>query len=67
MSTLTLEFSRRRRLRVFEIVADWFGGMSDGLRIARRYHELAAMSDAELTRLGLSRYDIPQAALRVID
>jgi uncharacterized protein YjiS (DUF1127 family) len=66
MSTLTLQFPHRRRLRVLEIAADWFGGIRDGLRIGRRYQELASMSDAELAQIGLSRNNIPQAALRVI-
>lgn len=37
-------------------------GIGDGLAAARRYERLAAMSDAELARLGLAREDVPRFA-----
>jgi hypothetical protein len=67
MSTATLALPRQRRLRVVEFFADIFAGMQDGLRISRRYHELAGMTDGELARLGLARTDIARAALQSID
>lgn len=66
MSTLSLSLARPRRLRFAEIVVELFAGMRDGLRIARRYHELEAMSDAELSRLGLARKDIARVAVQSV-
>ncbi|MDQ2080687.1 DUF1127 domain-containing protein [Xanthobacteraceae bacterium Astr-EGSB] len=67
MSTATLALPRPRRLRVFEFLANVIAGMQDGLRISRRYHELAAMTDAELAGLGLTRQDIARVAIQSAD
>jgi hypothetical protein len=67
MSTATLALPRQRRLRVVEFLADVFAGMQDGLRISRRYHELAAMTDAELAGLGHTRKDIARVAVQSVD
>jgi hypothetical protein len=67
MTTATLALPRQRRLRVVEFFTDTFAGLRDGLRISRRYHELAAMTDAELARLGLARKDIARAAVQSVD
>jgi hypothetical protein len=37
-------------------------GIADGLAAAHRYDRLAAMGDAELARLGLTREDVPRFA-----
>jgi hypothetical protein len=37
-------------------------GIGEGMRAARRYERLAALSDAELARRGLSRTDLPWLA-----
>ena len=38
-------------------------GLADGLGTARRYRRLAAMSDAQLARRGLTRNDVPWFAV----
>jgi hypothetical protein len=69
MNTLALPLpgSPGRRLRLFGYVADIFGGMRDGLRLARIYNELNALSDAELARRGIKqRGDVARAALAAL-
>lgn len=47
-------------LRAFGLVVD---GVLEGREIAIRYDRLSAMSNAELAGLGLTRADIPRAAV----
>jgi hypothetical protein len=67
MTTATLALPRTRRPRFVEFVIEFFAGVQDGLRIARRYHELDAMTADELAELGLTRKDIARAAVRSVD
>ena len=43
--------------------ADFCAGARQGRDIAGRYHDLARRSNPDLERLGLTRSDVPQAAL----
>jgi hypothetical protein len=38
-------------------------GIAEGVAAARRYERLVAMSEGELERLGLSREEVPWAAM----
>jgi hypothetical protein len=38
-------------------------GLADGLEAAHRYERLAASSDGELARLGITREDVPWFAM----
>jgi uncharacterized protein YjiS (DUF1127 family) len=53
-----------RRFSILGFLNDLADGLHEGLRLARRYDTLTAMSDTDLARLGLRREDIPQATLR---
>jgi uncharacterized protein YjiS (DUF1127 family) len=69
MTTLSLPFpsgrgTGTRRFSILRFLNDFADGMRHGLELARRYDTLTAMSDTELTRIGLRRRDIPQAILR---
>ena len=69
MTSLTLPFrpgrkDRSPRFPVAGFLNDLADGLREGLRLARRYDSLTALSEAELARLGLRREDIPQAILR---
>ena len=44
--------------------ADFCAGVRQGRDIEGRYHDLARRSTPDLERLGLTRSDVPQAALR---
>jgi hypothetical protein len=44
--------------------ADFFAGARQGQDIAARYKELSRKSTPELTKLGLTRSEIPRAALK---
>ena len=46
-----------------ETLSKTWQGLQDGLRAARTYQRLNAMSDAELARRGLSREEILRAAM----
>jgi hypothetical protein len=67
MTTATLALPRTHHPRFVESCLDFFAGIQDGLRIARRYHELEAMTADELAELGLTRKDIARAAVRSVD
>lgn len=69
MNTLVLPLPGRkaRRSGLFGWVANVFAGVRDGLRLARHYQELSALSDAELARKGLARKDIVRAAMAALD
>ena len=69
MTTLTLPFpsgrgAGTRRFSILRFLSDCADGIRHGIELANRYDTLAAMSDAELARIGLRREDIPQATLR---
>lgn len=49
--------------RVVELAMDVLEGIDEGRKIAYRYERLSRLSNAELARLGLTRYDIPRAAV----
>jgi hypothetical protein len=53
----------RRRSNVTTLALQMVVGVRDGLRMLRRYKELAHKSDAELARLGLKREDLPHVAV----
>jgi hypothetical protein len=63
---LPLPAKRHRRLRLLGFATDVLGGVSDGLRAARRYKMLSDLSDAELKRRGLEREDIARAAVQSV-
>ena len=64
MTTTTLPLvSERRRFGFGGVITAFFEGIVEGREIASRYDHLRHMSDAELARLGLTRYDIPRAAV----
>jgi hypothetical protein len=46
-----------------QFLVDLFTGIQDGREIAVRYHALARLSPAELASRGLTRQDVPHAAL----
>jgi len=66
MNALAFTLSLPRRSRVVTMFTEWFAGIQDGLRIARRYEQLRAMSDAELAAIGLARHEIAAAAVRSV-
>jgi hypothetical protein len=45
---------------------EFSSGIEEARAMALRYQTLAALSDRELTALGLKRQDIPRAALGVL-
>jgi hypothetical protein len=49
-----------RLLHAFGLLVD---GVLEARAIARRYEQLSNMSNAELARLGLTRADVPGAAV----
>jgi uncharacterized protein YjiS (DUF1127 family) len=52
-----------RPIRAFRLLADFIGGVIEAREIEQRYHQLTRLSNAELARLGLTRQDIPRAAV----
>jgi uncharacterized protein YjiS (DUF1127 family) len=52
-----------RPMRAFQLLADFIGGVIEAREIEQRYHQLTGLSNAELARLGLTRQDIPRAAV----
>jgi hypothetical protein len=49
--------------RILQLAVDMVEGIDEGRKIAWRYEKLSRLSNRELARLGLTRYDIPRAAL----
>jgi uncharacterized protein YjiS (DUF1127 family) len=47
----------------FRFLADLVSGVMEAREIEQRYHQLTRLSNAELARLGLTRQDIPRAAV----
>jgi uncharacterized protein YjiS (DUF1127 family) len=56
--------SRLRPGRVFGAVGRVLAGIREGQDIWRRYEALSELSDGQLARRGLTRDQIPQAAVR---
>jgi hypothetical protein len=52
--------------RIVQVAVDVVEGINEGRKMAWRYEKLSRMSNAELARLGLTRYDIPRAAVNGI-
>ena len=52
--------------RLVRLAVDVFEGIMEGRDIAYRYERLSRLSNAELARLGLTRLDIPRAAVNGI-
>ena len=52
--------------RLVRLAVDVFEGIMEGRAIAYRYERLSRLSNAELARLGLTRLDIPRAAVNGI-
>jgi hypothetical protein len=67
MNSLTLPFPSGRGTRrtggIMRFLSGLVGGIRDGLALADRYDRLSRMSDAELAQRGLSRVELPRAAL----
>jgi hypothetical protein len=53
----------RRPFGLFTLLSDVVEGVLEAREIATRYDRLQRMSNVELARLGLSRQDIPAAAV----
>ena len=49
-----------------EIAVAFFEGIVEGRDIATRYARLSRLSNSELARLGLTRQDLPRAAVNGI-
>ena len=65
MSTLTLRNPTPNWFdAILSTVANILGGIVEGHDISARYRALSRLSDAELRRLGLTREELPQAAVR---
>jgi uncharacterized protein YjiS (DUF1127 family) len=69
MNTLAISIpgGRDRGSRLLAFLANLFGGLRDGLRLARHYRELSELSDAQLARRGLKRCDIARAAVAMTE
>ena len=52
--------------RIVQVAVDVVEGINEGRKMAWRYEQLSRLSNAELARLGLTRYDIPRAAVNGI-
>ena len=52
--------------RLVRLAVDVFEGVMEGRDIAYRYERLSRLSNADLARLGLTRQDIPRAAVNGI-
>ena len=67
MSTITLNSSARSSSssfrKVFQMFADFVEGAREARAIATRYESLSRLSDNQLAKRGLTRGDVPQAAV----
>ena len=67
MATTTLpRLETGPRYSLTEIAVAFFEGIVEGRDIATRYARLSRLSNAELARLGLTRQDLPRAAVNGI-
>ncbi len=65
MSTLTLRHPQPNwASAVLDAVANTVAGIVEGHEISARYRVLSRLSDTELAGLGLTREQVPQAAVR---
>jgi hypothetical protein len=64
--SLTADTNRRERASFLPTTffAEFLAGAREGLEIEARYHVLSRKSKPELAKLGLSRGDVAQAALK---
>jgi uncharacterized protein YjiS (DUF1127 family) len=53
-----------RLLALRHAIADFFGGIADGLAMAEHYRTLSRLTDAELGQRGLTRADIPRVVAK---
>jgi uncharacterized protein YjiS (DUF1127 family) len=60
---LRLATTPERPNRLFGFFSAVIGGVIEAREIEARYNQLSHMSNAELAALGLSRQDIPRAAV----
>ncbi len=61
MTTLSLPFPSgraTRRASVFHVVSEFFAGVGEGIKAAKRYQTLVIKSDDELARIGLKRENL---------
>ena len=68
MTTLTMTAGHSQPSRfatVLNAVNAFFAGIQEGREIWHRHDALARMSDAQLARHGLTRDDVPQAAVKL--
>jgi uncharacterized protein YjiS (DUF1127 family) len=66
MATITLNSSARTASpfrKVFQVFADFVEGAREAREIATRYESLSRLSDNQLAKRGLTRGDVPQAAV----
>lgn len=49
--------------RVGTVVSNVFGAIADARRMAERYDQLSRLGPEELAQMGLTREDIPRAAI----
>jgi uncharacterized protein YjiS (DUF1127 family) len=65
MSTLTLRHPQPSWVNsVLEALANTVAGIIEGHEISARYRALSRLSDIELARLGLTREQVPHAAVQ---
>jgi uncharacterized protein YjiS (DUF1127 family) len=50
--------------RLIRLAANFLDAVMEGRRISERYDRLNHMTPSELTRIGLTRNDIPRAAVQ---
>ena len=66
MSTITLNSSTRSASslrKVFQMFGDFVEGAREARAISTRYESLSRLSDNQLAQRGLTRGDVPQAAV----
>ena len=64
MSTITLNARTASPFRkAFQVFADFVEGAREAHAIATRYETLSRLSDNQLAKRGLTRGDVPQAAV----
>lgn len=64
MSDVALRMSLpATRHRIADVCRQALLGIAEGIAAARRYERLSTMSDGELARLGISREEVPRAAV----
>lgn len=66
MATITANAPRETGLfgRIGAAVSDLFGAIAEARRMAERYDHLSHLTNSELSKLGISREEIPQVVAR---